>query len=614
MSGFIGWVDFKSNLNERISVIEHMTRTMSKRGPDSEKIYVSSMAAIGYRDLQIGGTTRELPAVINNPAHRVALVYNGQIFNISELKSLLEAKGISLHGIQDSELLIQAYLHWGSDFISKLDGEFSLLLWDGGARQLILARDRMGIKPLYFYQYADGILVASEPKGIMANPIFKSELDFSRIPILLQPRLVMPGETPLKGLEQVPPASYMTFSPGRRMSYKYWQLASEEHRYSFDGTQAHVRELLEQSVLKRTADDNSPESIAGMLSGGLDSTSIVAMMNKFNGQMGNKRLLQTYCMQFDSDSKHFTPSELRPDIDSPYAAMAAEYFGLPHTTVTATMQDILNTIPATRECRDLPAWGQFDASMYLLFSEIGRKHRLVLTGEIADEIFGGYPYFFNQALIERKDFPWLGDGPRLSDYLTDDINKIVNPREDERGRYNQLLSEVPRLSGESAQDSRIREIFYLGMAGPVTVLLERMERMSSVLGVEVRFPFCDYKLVQYMWNVPWHMKAEGGTKGLLKHSVFDLLPKSTLERKKSAYPHIQNPQYDNYLIDAALRLTRDTTSAVYALFDCRKLNVLLQQIRDNRLTASLPGGARPATLLVHLIEMEQWIKDYKVAL
>lgn len=611
VSGLVGWVDFRQDLSREESVIQGMTDSMQNRGPDGKGTWVSRSAVLGHRDLATSPVHGEQPLEFRVGESSVTVTVAGSIYNRRDLAADIEGAGGTLRNQADAELFLQAYLLWGNRFVERVNGVFGFAIWDGRTQRVVLGRDRVGIKPLYYYEYAGGIVFASVPKGIMANPRFTARLDPHALPIALQPRLALPGETPLAGLREVPPGHVLTYTESGLTRDRYWQLTSEPHSDSFDETAHHVRELLEDAVGRQMTTDGS---LGAMLSGGVDSTSVAALaMARLRG-IAPGRALDTYCVQFESDPAHFVATELRPDVDAPYAAAAAEFMGTRHHTLTATVEDLLDAIPATRRARDLPGWGQFDASMYLLFREIQGNSAVALTGEAADEVFGGYPYFSKQDVIERQDFPWLGDGPKLSRYLSPELTSLVNPEEDERARYSQLISQVPRLPGEDAEDARMREIFYLGLSGPLSVILDRKERMSASVGLDVRVPFCDHRLLEYVWNVPWSMKSQGGVKGLLKAAMADVLPPSTVNRKKSAYPHVQNPTYDQTLIRAATWIVNNSASPLAEMFDAARLNRLIGQISNNAVKAELPGGSNQAALLIQLVELHKWVDEYGVSL
>ena len=601
MSAIAGWIDFQRDLEREATVVRAMTDALASRGPDAGGVWIARHAALGHRRLTVlDASGGQQPFIAGDVTATLA----GRIYNAADLRREL---GGEFRTRSDVETLARAYLRWGAACVERIDGAFAFALWDGRSRELHLARDRFGIKPLYTFAYPGGLLLASEPKGIMANPLFTARLDLAKLTILLQPRLAMPGEAPLVGLREVEPAQIATFAASGLSARHYWQLTSVPHEDSFEATVRNVRDLMESTVASELVSD---EPIAAMLSGGVDSTSVAALATRSRGS------LETFCIKFDTDSAHFVATELRPDIDAPYAAAAAEFLGARHHTLTVSMHDLTGVIPATRRARDLPGWGQFDASMYLLFREMSGYCKVALTGEAADEIFGGYPYCFNRELIERQAFPWLGNGPRLASYLSGDVLLEVDQHEDEKARYSALLARVPRLAGEDPENARMREVLYFGMAGPLSVILDRKDRMSANCGVEVRVPYLDHRLVEYVWNVPWSMKSHGGVKGLLKAAMGNTLPASTIERKKSAYPHIQSPEHDRALFDEALRIADDPRSRVAPLFDMPRLKGFIHELAGagGYARRMLPGGASPAYMLINFIELEHWLASYEVAL
>lgn len=602
MSGLVGWVDFGRDLRNEADVVAAMTATLRDRGPGPAGTWLSEQAALAC---QLGpaqaATGQGQPASRGVGGERVVAAYVGEIYNLAD------ASGARSAG---AEALLDAYLRFGPDRLpERLRGMFAFAIWDGRTRQLLLGRDQLGLAPLYYAQHAGGLLFGSTPRPILANPLFTPRLDLAAVPILLQPRLTLAGETPLVGLRELPPGHVVTFSRDGLTSRRYWGLTATEHHETFDETARHVRELLEEAVTEQVA---GLGSCAAMLSGGVDSTAVAALAARAFQKADPDLLLDTYCLRFDSDPTHFVPSELRPDLDAPYAAAAADFIGTRHTTLEASMADLLDVIPATRLARGLPGWGQFDASMYLLFARMTGGHAVALTGEAADEFFGGYPYLFKPDLLTRRDFPWLGDGTRLSDFLSAELRAIVDPLEDTRARYAQLVSEVPRLAGEDPVDAQLRTVLTLGMAGPLAMILDRKERMSAAQGLQMRFPFCDHRLVEYVWNVPWSMKSTGGAKGLLKAAMADVLPPGTLNRKKSAYPHVQNPEYDAAVLAEAGRLVNDPASPTAWMFDTERMNDLIGKAAAEGETSMLPGGTSPAQMFIQLVEMNQWIEDYGV--
>lgn len=621
MSAIVGWVDHLRDLAARHGLLAAMTDRLAARGPHGGGIWLSAACGLGLRRLASGaaGARSLRPLIGRVPGGEVAAVMAGAFDNREELARDLAARGAALPGMDwppddDTALLLAALLAFGPQAGERFDGAFAGAVWHGPSRRLHLLRDRFGVRPLYLHAYDGGALFASQPAAILANPLFRPRLDLDMLPVALQPRLTAPGETPLAGLVEVPPAHVVSVSAQGVERHRYWRLASRPHRDGFDETAARVRHLLAQAVA-RQAPAETPA--AAMLSGGIDSTSVAALAARDRAANARAPRLATFCLRFEGDTDHFTASELRPDIDAPFAEAAARHLGTDHVTLTLAPADLADALPLTRTARDLPAWGQFDASMACLFARMARTARLGLSGEAADEIFGGYPHFFKPEVLARPGFPWAGDGVRLADYLAPEIARRCDPRGQERDRCQALLAETPRLEGEPAEEARLREVLWLGMGGPLAVILDRKERLSAAQGLELRLPFLDHHLVDYVWNVPWRLKCQGGVKGLLKAAMADLLPPATLSRRKSAYPHVQHPNYDAALIAAARRLAADAQSPVAALFDRPRLAGLIEDIARGqaaRLAGTmLPGGSSLPHMLIQLVELDEWVKAYGVA-
>lgn len=609
MSGIMGWADIHLDLTRHENLIRAMTQTLAHRGPDGVSVWVSPHAALGHCLLGPVSAHAGQPAVAEAQEDFIALCYDGTIVNLDAVRCA--AAHAADPAATNAGVLIAAYLRWGARFAERLDGSFAIAVWDGRARRLLLARDRLGVKPLYYFAYPGGVTFASEPKGIMANPRFSARMEISALPVLLQPRLVLPGETPLAGLSEVPSGHVMTWTESGSSLRRYWRLPAAPHEDSPGETASRVRALVGDAV-SRVVPPSGP--CLSMLSGGVDSTAVSALAARLLAWQNGGRVLETFCVSFDSDEAYFVPSELRPEIDAPYAQTAASFIGSSHVPVPVSVAELARAIPATRGARDLPGWGQFDASMYVLFARMSRRGSVALSGEAADEIFGGYPYLFKPDLVQRDTFPWLGEGPRLADFLAPDVKAVADPREDERARYSQLLSDVPRVPGENGADARMREVLFLGMSGPLAVVLDRMERMSMAHGLEVRLPFCDHRLVEYVWGIPWSMKSAGGLKGLFKTAMADFVPSATLTRPKSAYPHVHSPEFDRALVEETLWILNDPGSPLHGLFDAPRLTCLLRRIEANELTTSLPGGVRGAQLLTQVVEASRWVHDYHVSI
>lgn len=602
MCGIVGWLDYNQVLSARVDVVDRMTTTMCNRGPDEGGVWCSTHIALGHRRLaviDIAGGKQPM----TDPSGLVALAYNGEIYNFQEIRAELRGRGHHFKSRSDSEVILRAYLEWGTSSVERLNGIFAFAIWDGRDDTVVLARDRMGVKPLYYHAYAGGILFASEPKAIMENPRFSPAIDLEVLPILFNPRLTMPGETPLHGLDEVLPGHVVTVSRLGLRQTVYWQLSSQEHVDDLPCTVATVRELLEDAVARQLVAD---VPVSCLLSGGLDSTAVAAIAARAMRETSGYEL-RSFCVDFLGDEEHFRPTVMRPDRDAPYAVLAAEHIGTNHATVELDTVSVLDAFPAARRARDLPSFGQFDSSMHLLFKEVRKQSTVALSAEAADEVFGGYPWFHDPRMVWRDTFPWLGDAPRTTDCLRPEIKDRIRPKEQEQDRYSALRAQVPKLPGESALDARMREVLYFNLKGPLACLLDRTDRMSMAVGLEVRVPFCDHRLVEYAWNVPWSMKNFGGqNKALLNMAVADLLPSSTLERRKSGYPGTHDPAHEAEFVAAMIRMIEDSDSPMAQLIDADSVRQLMAS------GSSTMTWMNSAHLLTPILETDIWMRQYHV--
>lgn len=606
MCGIVGWIDFRRDLTLERERFAAAVAGLGHRGPDDSGTWVTPRAALGHRRLAVidpaGGRQ---PMTASRTAGRppAVLTFSGEIYNHRELRTELSARGHRFTSRSDTEVLLRAYLEWGGSMVERLAGMFAFGLWDAERQTLLLARDRLGVKPLYYHAYSDGLIFGSEPKAVMAHPGFRARMPESALPMLFNPRFTPAGTTVLLGLNEVRPGHVLEFGHAGSVQRRYWRLESTEHTAGFDETVEHVRSLLGQ-VTSEYLDADVP--LASLLSGGLDSSAITALAAAQRGKCGAGPLM-TFSVDFAGSERDFVPTVLRPERDSPYARQAARHIGTDHHEVLLDARGLSDAADTVRRVRDLPSLGQFDTSMYHLFVEVRRHVTVALSGEGADEVFGGYPWFHDPAMVRRDSFPWLGDGFQLTDCLAPDVKARIRPDEMVKDLYATLLGEVSRLPGESAVDARMREVLFLSLQGPLALLLDRKDRMSMAVGLEVRVPFCDHRLVEYVWNVPWSLKsAFGREKSLLRAAVADLLPEPVLNRPKSAYPASFDPDYAAAVRTRALALTADRDSPLAPLLDPERVRRLVER------GGSSMVHANAAHVLIPLVEVDMWMRTYGI--
>lgn len=605
MCGITGWVDFGRDLRgegER-AAIEAMTATMICRGPDAGGTWCSAHAAIGHRRLSVIDLAGGAQPMRAPGEDDVVLTFSGEIYNFTELRHELAARGHEFRTRSDTEVLLHGYLEWGADCVRRLNGMFAFGVWDGRRQELLLARDRFGVKPLYYAARQDGVLFGSEPKSVLAHPDFRAEIDAEGLAELFsQVGTGTPGHGVYRGLSQVRPGTLVRAGRDGIRESAYWRLEAREHAGDLASTAGTVRELLADIVHRQTVAD---VPLCSLLSGGLDS-SVVSALAADSLSRRDRAKLATFSVDFTGSADAFTPDQLRPSHDEPFARAAAEYIGSRHSTITLEADDLVTAQWAPLAAHDLPTFGDMYVSFVLLCREISKQSTVALSGEAADEVFGGYPWYHVPALLAVPTFPWAARGS-WEPLLRPDVRTRIRLREYAADRYAQALAEVPRLAGESPEDRRIREILYLGLTRWLPFLLDRKDRLSMACGLEVRVPFTDHRLVEYVWNVPWSMKEAGGIeKGLLRAAADGLLPGDLLRRRKSIYPGAADPAYER-AIDAQLRrLMTQPDAPLFELISREALTAAYAA--DPRLPGLMSVQPSSTSPVAFLLDVNRWLE------
>ncbi|MGH3376785.1 MAG: asparagine synthase (glutamine-hydrolyzing) [Actinoallomurus sp.] len=553
MCGITGWVDYERDLTAERRTALDMTRTMRMRGPDDEGLWIDPHVALGHRRLAVIDVEGGVQPMSEGPA---TIVYSGETYNFRELRRDLEAHGHRFRTRSDTEVVLHAYLEWGADLVERLNGMFAFAIWDRRTEELLLARDRMGIKPLYYAPTPHGVLFGSEPKAILANPLFTARVGDDGLSELLTMSKT-PGHAVFSGMHEVVPGHTVRISRTGRTDHTYWRLSAYEHTDDIPATVQHVRALLDDIVERQLISD---VPLCTLLSGGLDSSALTALSDIALGHDS----VRSFSVDFVDETGGFIPDEMRDTADTPYVHDVAKHVGSLHTDVVLSTDQLASpqAVDAVLRARDLPSMGDMDSSLYLLFSEIRKQSTVALSGESADEVFGGYRWFHDPEAVAAPTFPWadtsLGHGREL---LDPGLSRRAEQYQDRC--YRQALTEVPHVPGVSAHEHRMREICYLHLTRMVRLLLDRKDRLSMAVGLEVRVPFCDHRLVDYVFNTPWSYKTyDGREKSLLRGAVADVLPQSVLQRVKSPYPATQNVSYEKAVRDRLGEIVTDPAAPV----------------------------------------------------
>ncbi|KAA0023778.1 asparagine synthase (glutamine-hydrolyzing) [Antrihabitans cavernicola] len=607
MCGITGWVSFDSDLTRQHATIDAMTETMACRGPDGSGTYVRTHAALGHRRLAIidlpGGTQ---PMTVGTPDGDIAMVYSGETYNFTELRAELRTLGHTFRTDSDTEVVLHGYLQWGDAVVDHLNGMYAFAIWDGRDDKLVMIRDRMGIKPFYYYPTRDGVLFGSEPKAILANPLAPKVVDADGLRELFA-MTKAPGWSLWKDMEEVRPGTIVTVDRTGLRTRTYWKLDAVAHTDDQSTTVDRVRELMTDIVDRQLISD-VPRCV--LLSGGLDSSAVTGLAAARLARDGEQ--LRTFSVDFLHQEETFTPDEMRDTPDSPFVREVAEKVRSAHHDVMLDPADL--TDPAVRRAviraRDIPAGlGDMDTSLYLLFKAIRAQSTVALSGESADEVFGGYRWFHDETAVNADTFPWLAfrtaqTGDSRFDVFNADLRDRLNIPAYIDAQYRAAVAEVDQLPDASPVEQRMRTICHLHLTRFVRMLLDRKDRASMAVGLEVRVPFCDHRLVEYVYNTPWSMKTfDGREKSLLRHATKHVLPQSVAERVKSPYPSTQDPGYAAALQQQVKEVLSDGDDRLFELVDRSYVHSAAEVD-----PTTMPGDVRNS--LDRVLDLHHWLDMY----
>ncbi|SMB99296.1 asparagine synthase (glutamine-hydrolysing) [Thermanaeromonas toyohensis ToBE] len=612
MCGICGWIDWEVDLTQHKPTLEAMLETLRCRGPDAWGMWLSPRAALGHRRLIVidpeGGSQ---PMVRTRGEDKYIITYNGELYNMLELRRELEARGYLFKTRSDTEIILVAFLEWGIECVKHFNGIFAFAIWSEKDQSLFLARDHLGVKPLFYAHHGSAFLFGSELKSLLAHPAVLPKIDAEGLAEIF---MIGPARTPglgvFKGIVELKPGHCLLYNPRGISIYRYWKLESHPHLDDLKTTVMKVRELLKDSVERQLISD---VPLCTLLSGGIDSSAITALASKALQRIGSQEL-KTYSIDYAGNEIYFKPNDFEPHSDNIWVKRVASFLGTHHHTVVVDTPELVEALTAAVRARDLPGMADIDSSLYLFCREIKKGASVGLSGECADEVFGGYPWFRRKEALSAETFPWslkLEERIRL---LSPELIKKIRPQEYVADRYREALAEVPRLPGEDPFNARLREIFYLTLTRWMPTLLDRNDRMSMAVGLELRVPFCDYRLVEYVWNVPWSMKyINGQEKGLLRLALKGLLPEDVLLRRKSPYPKTHNPAFGEAIRSWVSNILNQPNSPILPLVNTAAIRTLIQFKPD----FDLPWFGqlmRLPQLLAYLVQIDFWLREYRVTI
>lgn len=616
MCGIAGFyqTDFDYTKSEEfLPRLEKMKNSLLHRGPDSNDTFLSAHAGLAHArlsiiDLKGGGQ----PMKKTGMAGTAVICYNGEIYNGKELKHYLQRYRLTWNTTSDTEIIINGYLAEGLGFLRKLNGIFAFAIYDVREDAMILVRDRLGVKPLFYCETDHSLVFGSEPKALFSYGIKPEAGKDTWGEIFGTGPAHTPGNGVFHGILELPPG-YLLVAKGRGSSFScqrkdYWKLTAKEHTDSLEETEEKVSFLVYDSVRRQMVSDIP---ICTFLSGGLDSSLVSAICARELKKQG--KILNTYSFDFVNNKINFKANAFQSSQDRPFAEKMVKHIGSSHTFLECNNQIQADYLYKAVDARDIPCMADVESSLLYFCSEVAKHQKVALTGECADEIFGGYPWFHKKEMFDKDSFPWSHDMAARTCLLKDDFIKEIDAAGYADKVYRQSIAETPALPGEDKKEARRREISWLNIRWFMMTLLNRMDRTSMYSGLEARVPFADHRILEYVYNIPWEMKCRNGvTKSLLIAAGKDLLPDEVLHRKKSPYPKTYDPQYEYLLKSRMADILSSPNEPIHTIMDKEKVFAFLNTPSDygRPWYGQLMAGPQ---MIAYMLQINYWMKKYSLS-
>ncbi len=606
IAGFCNFMaDFTQNSGLWQKILVNMRASLAHRGSDNVGEYLNehiglSHTRLSIRDLSYGAQ----PIVRNIDGAEYVIIYNGEIYNVDEIKPALIQAGYHFETTTDTEVILYAYIQYGIDFVSKLNGIYAFAIWDEAKKQLVLYRDRVGVKPLFYTIKNNTLLFGSEIKALFCHPLISPEIDINSFREIFG---IGPARTSgngvFKDICEIMPGHYAVYTREGLKDIRYWELQSREHTDSYKETVEKVSFLVRDAITRQMVAD---VPICSFLSGGIDSSIVTAVSSKFLQEKGVR--LNTFSFDFKDNDIFFQANAFQPERDRPFVDRMLKEYDLNHTYLECDESDLAKLLLTAVDAKDLPGMTDIDASLLYFCSLVAQHNKVALTGECADEIFGGYPWFYRDELVASNSFPWSPNLSTRTALLSDDFVKELQLDDYVAARYEASIKAIPCLAGENHFEARCREIAYLNIKWFMQTLLDRMDRASMFYGLEARVPFADHRIIEYVFNVPWTMKyRDGVVKSLFREACKDLLPDELLYRKKSPYPKTYSPNYERLILQMFSEIISNPNSPIMALIDKKKALSFMKTPAKYGEPWFGQLMAAPQ-LMAYLIQVNYWLK------
>ncbi len=601
--------DYLEKKNHYLGILSEMGRVLIPRGPDSRGVFLRKHVGLAHTrlsviDLEDGSQ----PMTRKVDGYDYSIVYNGELYNTGELRENLEKKGWQFETTSDTEVILLSFLHEGTDFVKKLEGIFSFAIYDGRHDKCILYRDSFGVKPLFYMVAGEELVFSSEPKAIFRHPACKPRVDIKGLRELfgMGPARI-PGSGLYQGMRELKPGTYLSCSRYGRKEVTYWRLESHPHEDSYEDTVRKAGGLIDSAIVRQMVSD---VPICTFLSGGVDSSLVSAICQRELQKRGEK--LNTFSFDFDGNEKYFQANTFQPSQDRPYVAQMVAFLKSTHHYLSCDYESQANLLKESVLAHDMPCMADVDSSLLYFCREVSKTQKVVLTGECADEVFGGYPWFHRKEFFGKDMFPWTPDLSPRTELLQEDFVQQLALEDFVQDVYCDAVAQIEPLPEENEVETNRRQIGYLNIRFFMQTLLNRMDRTSMHWGLEARVPFADRKLVEYVFNIPWEMKAKDGmVKHILRQSSVGKLPDGILFRKKSPYPKSYHPFYEELLGKRLMNVLEDSHSPLHQFVERERVVQFINSVKDygKPWYGQLMAGPQ---MLAYLLQIHYWLTEYGV--
>ncbi len=606
MCGIAGAISFVEDMREDMKSYELMQRALMRRGPDQRGIVLKREAALIHTRLAVidiaGGRQ---PMTFADDGREYTIIYNGELYNTDELRRELE-EDFEFATTSDTEVVLKSYVKWGADCVDRFNGIFAFAVYDEAQHRVFFARDRIGVKPLFYYETPRSLIFASEIPALLEHPEVPREIDAQSAAELI---LMAPGRTPgcgvIRGVKEVKPGWCGYYTPDGLDLREYWRLKAYELNETFEQTVEHVRELVLDSIRRQLVSD---VPVCTFLSGGLDSSLISSVAAAEMKKQG--KTLNTFSIDYRDNDKYFQKSHFQPNSDPEFINCMTEYLGTNHHWTVVDTPELVDALDDAVDARGLPGMADVDASLLIFCREIKKYGTVALSGECADELFGGYPWYRDKDIRMTDGFPWAQSTFYRKRFLADRYASQIDAEDYVYSAYRKTADYAMKLPDDNDTEYRMREMTQLNFHWFMQTLLDRKDRMSMYSGLEVRVPFCDYRIAEYLYNVKWEYKDwQGREKGLLREAMKEWLPEKVLWRKKSPYPKTHNPAFLAAVTEKLSRILNSDNCRLTELVKREELEKLLRHEEHIQWYGQLMN--LPQTI-AFFIQLEHWLEEFNI--